>query len=1192
MERDNSKKFGQGSLAASSESDEDVQGLGDAHSAAPGPGDRSEPGAEGRPATGASAPSNSLEPTPQVLRILDDYMGELENGRQPNIEELVARYPDLGDPGDLGEQLRGCLASLEFLHPKDSQGALVPELQLENGENLPPPNPSLGQLGDFGLIREIGRGGMGIVYEAIQISLHRRVALKVLPFAAALDAKQLQRFKNEALAAAGLHHPHIVPIHSVGSERGVHYYAMQLIEGKSLADAIIELRGQRGTRKEDGGWKTEDRGPRTENQGSKIEGPKPQGATTVENKAVNETPREAHRFSILHPPFSILDPRSSIFEPPSSLFKSRSAFFHRVAQLGIQAAEALGHAHRLGIVHRDIKPANLILDEEGKLWVTDFGLAMVQSNMELTATGDMLGTLRYMSPEQASAKRGLIDQRTDIYSLGATLYELLTLQPAFPEKDRHELLAQIATAEPRLPRRLNSAIPKDLETIVLKSMAKTPQERYLTAEELAEDLKRFLDDRPIRATRPSIPEKAMKWCRRHKALVAGSTLIALAASILAAILPAVIFFERARQTQEAYQAKLKEEERLSKEQQRLIATMVLAHKAFYELSMKPALDRLLKNRDPQTRHEDQESLRKVLAFCQQLADMNSTVPEARFMAAQARRQVAEMFEALGELDNGQEAYGKAIDALEALVAEKPGELEPLYRRELALCRHHLGGLFWTNSKPDRAEQTLQMEMDELESLVADYPTNPDFRQDLANCRINQSLFLQIRGKHHQAEAILLENQPTLQNLVRDFPCLPYAQKALADNHTRLGEVYREIGRREESKQAFRQALGLLERLNSDNPKVDVFQADLAHVFYSLGLLCQESGQLPDSKEAYERSIAFSKRLVADYPLMPDYELGLATEKHQLGVTLFRMKDFGTAEPAFRQAIALLERLVHDFPAKHRYQEELAHCSHNFGFLLESTHKLPEAKQAFARAESLLETLAKQFPSLLDYQSDLAGCWYNRARLLALENEGEKACPLLQQAIDLQVIATKNNPRNPHYYSSLWAQYHLLLELLLENKKSDQVQLVLERAQEQCQDIPPILNNLAWWMVSLPHPPFGNADLGLQMAKKATEKAPQNRDHWNTLGAAYYRAGNWQKSIAALEKSRALRAGGDSYDFLFLAMAHWQLGDKDQAREWYQKATAQRPKTKNEELSHIQDEAAGLLEVPNVPAVGSKGNTSR
>jgi tetratricopeptide (TPR) repeat protein len=194
-------------------------------------------------------------------------------------------------------------------------------------------------------------------------------------------------------------------------------------------------------------------------------------------------------------------------------------YFRRVAEWGIQAAEALDCAHALGVVHRDVKPANLLVDGSGRLWVTDFGLAQVQSDARLTMTGDLVGTLRYMSPEQALAKRVVIDHRTDVYSLGATLYELLTLQPAYSGNDRQELLRQIAFEEPRLPRRVNTVIPPELETIVLKAMEKNPTDRYATARELGDDLGRWLEDMPIQARRPTLVQRARRWVRRHQAVV-------------------------------------------------------------------------------------------------------------------------------------------------------------------------------------------------------------------------------------------------------------------------------------------------------------------------------------------------------------------------------------------------------------------------------------------------------------------------------------------------------------------------------------------------------------------------------------------------------------------------------------------------------------------------------------------------
>ena len=209
-----------------------------------------------------------------------------------------------------------------------------------------------------------------------------------------------------------------------------------------------------------------------------------------------------------------------------------------VAQLGIQAAEALQHAHDYGVVHRDIKPSNLMIDREGKLWVTDFGLARCQADPSITRTGAILGTVRYMSPEQAAGRRGSVDHRTDIYSLGSTLYELITLRTPYDADASHELLQQIEGRDPIAPRRLNPSIPFDLETIVLKAIAKQRRERYASAQELADDLRRFLSNNPISARRPSLADRTAKWATRHKNVVTaavGVVLLALIGTIVAVI---------------------------------------------------------------------------------------------------------------------------------------------------------------------------------------------------------------------------------------------------------------------------------------------------------------------------------------------------------------------------------------------------------------------------------------------------------------------------------------------------------------------------------------------------------------------------------------------------------------------------------------------------------------------------------
>jgi tetratricopeptide (TPR) repeat protein/serine/threonine protein kinase len=425
-----------------------------------------------------------------VAQLADDFREQRERGEHPAVEQYVQRFPQF-EP-----VIRNLLASLELIR-LSSQGspAAVPLSAADA--------PLAGCLGDYRLLAEVGRGGMGVVYEAEQLSLSRRVALKVLPFASTLDPKQLQRFKNEAQAAAHLHHQSIVPVYATGCERGVHFYAMQFIEGQTLAQVIADLRQAAEPRPSGSGGRLGDQ--------TTAYTPLPEGGGP--------------------------DPTAARAALSTERSVRSAAHCQLVARLGVQAAEALEHAHQLGVVHRDIKPANLLVDRRSNLWITDFGLALCQHQAGLTMSGDLVGTLRYMSPEQALAQRALVDHRTDLYSLGATLYELLTLEPAFGGKDRQELLRQIAFEGPKPPRRLNRAVPAELETIVGKAMEKDPADRYATAQELADDLERFLKDEPIRAMRPTLVQRSRKWVRRHKAAVWAAvvclsiTLIVLGVSI-------------------------------------------------------------------------------------------------------------------------------------------------------------------------------------------------------------------------------------------------------------------------------------------------------------------------------------------------------------------------------------------------------------------------------------------------------------------------------------------------------------------------------------------------------------------------------------------------------------------------------------------------------------------------------------
>jgi eukaryotic-like serine/threonine-protein kinase len=446
----------------------------------------------------SSRPSSSahLPEDPRVTQALEEYLAALEAGTCPDRQQFQARYPDIAD--ELGDYLEG----LEFLHRTAAQiqaSSCGPSV----GRSRVPADEYVPTLEDYKILREIGRGGMGIVYEAEQRSLHRRVALKVLPLGATLDPRHLQRFKNEAQAVAQLQHPNIVPVFAVGCEQGVHYYAMRFIEGKTLRELIRESRRSEDPR----AGATQCRGSRTD-------------STRIDNRQSTEDG------SVRNPQPEIRNPKSgeSRAPRPERTEVKGANVFRQVAWIGVQAAEALEHAHQMGVIHRDVKPANLILDDQGQLWITDFGLARWTTDVALTITGDMLGTLPYMSPEQASARRGLVDHRTDVYSLGATLYELVTLLPVC-RGDQRDLLNQLLHEDPVPPRRLCPDMPRDLETIVLKALGKQVEERYPTAQDMADDLRRFLEGRPVLARRPGVWDRIGKWSRRHLPVVISAAVL-------------------------------------------------------------------------------------------------------------------------------------------------------------------------------------------------------------------------------------------------------------------------------------------------------------------------------------------------------------------------------------------------------------------------------------------------------------------------------------------------------------------------------------------------------------------------------------------------------------------------------------------------------------------------------------------
>ncbi|MHC4933141.1 MAG: serine/threonine-protein kinase, partial [Planctomycetota bacterium] len=569
---------------------------------------------------------------------LDEYIEALEAGRRPDRDAHLKKH------ADLAAELEPCLDAID--------------LMFERGEAVEA-GTTPKRVGDFELVRQVGRGGMGVVYEAEQISLHRRVALKMLPFAGILDPRHLQRFKNEAQAAAQLHHTNIVPVYSVGQDRGVHYYAMQFVDGISLAELIAELRATSG----------------------RDEPPSPSSAAAIEAVTKGSGARSTE-------------------------------YCRAVARLGVQAAQALDHAHELGIVHRDIKPANLLLDTIGHLWITDFGLASFATAPGPTITGDVVGTVRYMSPEQALAKRVPIDHRTDIYSLGASLYEAVTLEFTFPGDDARRVMHDIAFKEPVAPRRLNPAVPEELETILLKSMAKSPEHRYETAQAMADDLARFLEDRPILARRPSILRRTAQWSRRHRTLVGAVVALLLLTVIGLAVGFVLVNRERERAILSQAEAEA--------ERARAEATLDTALRGIDEILVRQA-ERWEHSPGQPLARIDREFLLQAERLLDELLERNRGHAAVRLSQARMLVTAAKVRRALDRREDAMRDVEAAARMLEEVAASEAGALEAL--RLLVASHVGMGQLCYEVGEYDRAEIQLERAREVGEDLIATRPSD-------------------------------------------------------------------------------------------------------------------------------------------------------------------------------------------------------------------------------------------------------------------------------------------------------------------------------------------------------------------------------------------------------------------------------------------------------------------------------------
>jgi eukaryotic-like serine/threonine-protein kinase len=859
----------------------------------------------------------------RLAMVLDRYMRELEaTGLPPDVERLAHEHPDLAD------ELRSYVDSLQILHQMTA--SLRPEpIAASKSEAAAGTMPTRAKrLGDYEIIREIGRGGMGVVYEARQLSLNRQVALKVLPFAAMLDERQIARFRTEAQAAAQLHHPNIVPVHAVGQERGVHYFAMQYIAGQSLEAALNELRGVGN----DASATTQDNGKTIDASRSLVQRDR-ETATAFSTRVSTRT----------------------------------RTYCHSVARLILQAADALDHAHRLGVLHRDIKPSNLLLDRDGKLWITDFGLARIQTDSGVTISGDIVGTIRYMSPEQAAGTPALVDVRSDVYALGATLYELLTLQPAHRGDARHEILHNIEAIDPPSPRSINPSVPFDLETITLRALAKSRDERYPTAQEFADDLRRFLAGEPTRARRPTATDRAVKWALRHRKSVAVAAAFLVTLTIVSAT-AAVMIAQGESRTRKALE--LAEQSLKQSDQDFKLARIVVDR-----FSQGVANDLAnLPGAWPLRRELLQDSLEYYKTFAARAKDD----PKLAVEMAAAKHKAAVIAETLGNRQEAIELCRQAIEAFQSLAAKRPDDVA--LRTQWAGAFSSLGLLLAREGQSELAHDAYARAINLQREAADREPGNGAAERSLAETYSNLGLLEGSLQNTKRAEAALTASIDLLNDLLDENPKDDQLRHEAAIGYNNLSSIERHDDW-EAAEKSSREAVAILEELVEKHPGSHTYRSDLALCYNNLGAILGHRAEWQAACDTYRKAIDIQRQLTRVAGAVVNYRRDLAVSLNNLGQAQQELGDHAAAIATFDDAEQIVRHLVQDYPKELTFLSLAGAVLNNRAMALENTGQAVAALPVYEEAIKHQRLAHERAAQIAEYREFLSKHYFNYGRAL-------------------------------------------------------------------------------------------------------------------------------------------------------------------------------------------------------------------
>ncbi len=804
--------------------------------------------------------------------------------------------------------------------------------------------PEVRQIGQYQILGELGRGGMGVVYLARDDRLDRQVALKTLMSRFSGSEAAVERFEREQRAIAHLNHPGIVPIYEVGKEGGHSFFTMEYVEGLTLAEMIHALRDRDLA---------------------------PEQLTGADLLATLPQTRRADE----------LEDDTLAFEEGRAAGRAAfgGSYVEAVARCLLQIAEALAHAHQQSVIHRDVKPSNILMRRDGHAQLFDFGLARLASETQLTQTGDLAGTPSYLSPEQIAARPSGIDERTDVYSLGVTLYEALTLEVPFRGETTPQVLKQVLAAEPRSPHEKNSAIPRDLETICLTAMEKDRDRRYASARALADDLRGFLEFRPIQA-RPIGPvSRLWRLARRHRAV---ATAIGLTALLVLGAPTGFWLVERAH-SQRLQKLRRAEQTALMHAEE----NFQLARDAVESMLARVGRDRLA--HVPGMRKIQREILDDALRFHRQFLDLRRDDPAARADVTRSLVSLAQVLASLSQIQEAEDCYREAL----ALAAD-----DSAGRMIQGDGWVGLGKLLWEQGKWSEAEEAYGLALELRRGLLRADPTSMARRRDtqailanLATVDAEQGRVQPARERYEEALALLDADAPLTTEDVASTVAAIEAQ---------YGVLLLEVGEAEPSRDQLERARERLERLIPAGGDVEL-EERLATVHENLGLLAWAGSQ---AGRSYDEEGESGVAMMRDRELLPVVRMS-----HLVRGGGENENTLAEAESHLGRAQSVAEGLSGRFPSVPFYRGELARVRNNLGLVLLDLGRIDEAIALLVQSHRVASELHENAPTDWASGRTAAASAANLASLRRATGDTAAAVKLCSEAVEVLEASFKDRP---------------------------------------------------------------------------------------------------------------------------------------------------------------------------------------